>query len=153
MSANRKRNGGMKRAYLKRFSSEMVNAGRALDATTMREYRRRASSPRPGIDVPEVQYRKLPMDHPRQQRIIRWLGEFNQDIKWNNIILVDTNFRTISTYFSSFGDDAVYYFEQKNKLTGESLESFTVTRATAKRIMANDLKGIVWKERGYAVGT
>ena len=105
--AKRPRKKAMRRAYLKRFNSEMINGGSVLNAETMKEYKRRAS--RIGIDVTEPQYRGMTLPRGQVVKSLHALWQGKQEEY--AVTLVDTPLRRVRFFFTGFSVRETYWFK------------------------------------------
>ena len=138
--AKRPRKKAMKRAYLKRFSAEMINGGSVLNAETMNEYKRRAS--RIGIDIAEPQYRGMTL--PRGQ-VVKSLHSLWQGKREEySVTLVDTPLRRVRMFFTGFSIQETYWFKWFDPICGT--ERVSITYGSKVIAMSYFTKGtITWK--------
>jgi hypothetical protein len=148
MSKNRKRNGGMRRAYLKKTSytrdtnpdSTMraaIGLGRNINPIDALPHRAR-------LWLDKNKHTPT-MTEPMRERTESWHLHVKEDKKEWVQTCIDTPLCKIQMFFNGFNDRSIYYFTEMNNLTGVKRVSFTMSKDTAIRAKANGLKGIVWR--------
>ena len=140
MSKRPRKKGMMRRAYLKPFSSEMINGGRVLNAETMNEYKRRAS--RIGIDVTEPQYRGMTLPRGKVVKSLHALWQGKQEEY--AVTLVDTPLRRVRMLFTGFSVRETYWFKWFDPIV--ETERVSITYGSKVIAMGHFTKGtITWK--------
>jgi len=148
MSKNRKRNGGMRRAYLKKTSyTRDTNPDSTMRAAIGlgRNINPVVALPHRAIAWLDKSKHTPTITEPMRERVESWRLAVRDKPSEYVQTCVDTPLCKIQMFFNGFNDRSIYYFTEINNLTGVKRVSFTMSKDTALRAKSNGLRGIVWK--------
>lgn len=128
MSTNRRRNSGMRRAYLKKTSHRYddspdsalkaaIGLGRDINPIVVLPHR--------AIQWLDKNKHTPTMTEPMRDRVESWRVAVKEQRNEYFVTLVDTPIRCIRMFFNGFDARAIYWFKWLDRISGIERESFT----------------------------
>lgn len=132
-------NKGMRRAYLKRFSAEMVNTGSGANTKLMDNFHGKVTNVGPVELVPVVGFKVT-------QEVLESRKRWVQGLKWENssvfVCLKDTRKERLDMYLNG---DVVCFFKEDKIL--ETIHHSIIYSSRAQAMMYLERKRVIWVER------